>query len=324
MAHGSPFTEFTAILLLAISCAQAQTPPQAPSLDADAVNDPATRTGPAAQLRAQVLLERAHFAPGEIDGLGGVNTRRAIAGFQRARGLDASGDLDTPTWDALNAQAPAQALTTVSLSAEDVSGPFAAIPDDLMEQARLPALVYRNLDEALGERFHASPALLHALNPQTEFVAGAQLLVPNLGGMEALPKAARVVVDRSDSTVALLDANDMVMAQYPASTGSEHDPLPLGTWKIETVATDPTFHYNPELFWDADAAHAKATLAAGPNNPVGVAWIDLSKDHYGIHGTPEPAHVGKTQSHGCIRLTNWSVRELARAVAAGTPVLLQE
>ena len=142
--------------------------------------------------------------------------------------------------------------------------------------------------------------------------------------MSAPAKAARVVVDRSDSTVALLDANDKVYAQYPASTGSEHDPLPIGEWKVDSVATDPTFHYSPELFWDADPAHAKATIAAGPNNPVGVAWIDLSKDHYGIHGTPEPAKVGKTQSHGCIRLTNWSVRELAHAVTAGTPVLLQE
>jgi lipoprotein-anchoring transpeptidase ErfK/SrfK len=166
--------------------------------------------------------------------------------------------------------------------------------------------------------------LLHALNPDADFSAGTQLVVPNLEGMDAPAKAARVVVDRSDSTVALLDAGGKVYAQYPASTGSEHDPLPLGEWKVDSIATDPTFHYNPELFWDADPAHAKATIAAGPNNPVGVAWIDLSKDHYGIHGTPEPAKVGKTQSHGCIRLTNWSVRELTRAVAAGTPVLLQE
>ena len=193
-----------------------------------------------------------------------------------------------------------------------------------MEKAALPALGFATLDEALGERFHASPALLHALNPDADFSAGTQLTVPDLDGVAVPAKAARVVVDRSDSTVALLDADGRVYAQYPASTGSEHDPLPLGEWKVDSVATDPTFHYNPELFWDADAAHAKATIAAGPNNPVGVAWIDLSKDHYGIHGTPEPATVGKTQSHGCIRLTNWSVRELARAVGAGTPVLLQE
>ena len=104
----------------------------------------------------------------------------------------------------------------------------------------------------------------------------------------------------------LVDAADKTIARYPASTGSEHDPLPIGEWKIKGVARNPDFHYNPKLFWDADPAHAKAKIAPGPNNPVGMVWVDLSKEHYGIHGTPEPSKVGKTESHGCIRLTNWT------------------
>jgi lipoprotein-anchoring transpeptidase ErfK/SrfK len=115
-----------------------------------------------------------------------------------------------------------------------------------------------------------------------------------------------------------------VLGQFPASTGSEHDPLPLGEWKVQGIAKNPVFHYNPGLFWDANPAHAKAKIPPGPNNPVGVIWIDLSKEHYGIHGTPEPSKIGKTQSHGCIRLTNWDVTTVSQAVAAGTPVLLQE
>src|SRR6185436_15437420 len=114
----------------------------------------------------------------------------------------------------------------------------------------------------------------------------------------------------------LLDSSGKTFAHFPASTGSKHDPLPLGSWKIQGVARNPVFHYNPQLFWDANPKHGKAKIPPGPNNPVGVVWIDLSKPHYGIHGTPEPSKVGKTESHGCIRLTNWDVAELATAVAA--------
>jgi lipoprotein-anchoring transpeptidase ErfK/SrfK len=110
--------------------------------------------------------------------------------------------------------------------------------------------------------------------------------------------------------------------QYPSSSGSEHDPLPIGTWKIKGVSRNPKFHYNPKLFWDASPADSKLTIAPGPNNPVGVVWIDLTKPHYGIHGTPEPSEVGHTQSHGCIRLTNWDAMELAGMVAPGTPAIL--
>jgi lipoprotein-anchoring transpeptidase ErfK/SrfK len=133
-----------------------------------------------------------------------------------------------------------------------------------------------------------------------------------------------VVVSDSRNVVMLFYANDRLIAQYPASTGSSNDPLPVGNWKIEGVHPNPTYHYNPKLFWDAEPGDKKAKIQPGPNNPVGVAWIDLSKEHYGIHGTPVPGTIGKTQSHGCIRMTNWSVAALGESVGAGTAVELQE
>jgi lipoprotein-anchoring transpeptidase ErfK/SrfK len=125
-------------------------------------------------------------------------------------------------------------------------------------------------------------------------------------------------------TVTALDANGKVLAQYPATIGSEHDPLPVGDWKVTSILHDPPFFYNPDLFWDADANHSKAKIAPGPNNPVGVVWIGLSKEHYGIHGAPIPSTIGHTQSHGCIRLTNWDATALAKMVAKGTPVHMKE
>ena len=301
-----------------------------PALTSERVNDAklTSKVGPrsngAAVLRAEILLDRARFSSGEIDAGFGSNLRVAILGYQAANGLDTSGVVDAATWAALDRDA-APVLVQYTLTATDVAGPFNPIPTDIMEKSKLTALGYTSLMESLGERFHASPKLLQRLNPGKDFAqAGVVIVVPDVEPTSVLPKAAQVVVDKSDSTVSLVDAAGKVLAQYPASMGSEHDPLPLGAWKIQGIAKNPTFHYNPALFWDADPANVKATLPAGPNNPVGVVWIDLSKPHYGIHGTPEPSRIGKTESHGCIRLTNWDALALSQAVSAGMPAILQE
>lgn len=361
---------------LAVSTALAQTTPtfQASQLSPESVEQLAndftqipiiTRgaQGPVV-LRAQVLLDRAGFSPGVIDGSFGSLATKAVMGFQEARGLPVTGSIDAATWAALQ-EGARPALVRLAISANDAAGPFiASIPDDYMEQAKLPALFYTSIAEALAEKFHTTPAVLAQLNPGvTTGAPGITLLVPNVRDLEESqsasqrpavggpnvpaeaqpavlrswdemlndlsvepdqPKAGRVVVDKSDRTVRVLDGDGKLLAQFPATIGSEHDPLPIGTWKINGTSKLPPFHYNPDLFWDAEAKDEKATLKPGPNNPVGVVWIDLSKAHYGIHGTPVPETISRTASHGCIRLTNWDAARLAQMVSPGIVAVLQE
>lgn len=297
--------------------------------DTSAINDPNLRdevnptTAGSAVMRLQILLDRAHFSPGQIDGQYGENLRIALLGYQAVHHLPASGLGDGATWQALNSDHDA-ALVAYTITQQDTAGPFQKIPSDMMQQAKLASLGYESPEDELGERFHIAPALLMQLNPGKNLGnAGEQILVPNvLRSYE--PQAAKVVVSRTYGTVTAFAEDGAVLAQYPATIGSEHDPLPIGGWKITGVQQNPVFHYNPDLFWDAKREDSKANIAAGPRNPVGVVWIALSKEHYGIHGTPRAGEIGHTESHGCIRLTNWDAEELSHMVKPGTPALLQE
>jgi len=230
-----------------------------------------------------------------------------------------------------------------TITQQDVEGPFTLqIPADLVEQGNLKRLDYRNALEGLGEKFHASPALLKRLNPQAAFTqAGETVIVPNVevvappappttnakpgtqaatSGTETPDTGVVIYVTQETSSATVEDSNGRVLFHAPVTSGSQHDPLPIGRWKVTAVDQMPVFNYNPELFWDADPKHAKARIPPGPNNPVGTVWIDLSKEHYGIHGTPEPSKIGHTASHGCVRLTNWDAQRLARWVRPGMSV----
>ena len=298
-------------------------------------------------MQTQVILDRIGFSPGVIDGKMGQSFVLALKAFQDANDIVQSGELDTATTDALR-KFTVPATRLVRIPAEFAAGPFIPdFPEDVADQAKLPALGYRNIMEALAERFHTTPETLVALNsPETAVAANAVIRVPNisdvtmpgpddaergwdktlqmLGVASDQPEVANIVVDKSEGVLRAFGADEKLIAQFPATMGSERDPLPLGNWTVKGVARNPDFHYNPKLFWDVSDSKDKQLLKPGPNGPVGVVWIDLSKPHYGIHGTGEPHTIGRAESHGCVRLTNWDAAKLAGMVKTGVKVVFQK
>lgn len=294
-------------------------------------------------LQAEVLLDRAGFSPGVIDGRDGDNFANALHAFQQVNGLQV-GALDQPTLDKLGQFDGGPALSQYTIQPQDVAGPFLPnIPSQFAEMAQLPQLAYRSARQLIAAKFHMSEGLLAALNPDKNFAeAGTVLSVANVPqggddpaivaqalhahrgntGSSTAPgqAAARVVVDKQNNSVQVFAADNRLLAFFPASIGSAEKPAPSGTFQVSRVDYDPTYTYDPAYHFKEQKVQRKATVKSGPNNPVGVVWIALSAKGYGIHGTPDPDTIGKTQSHGCIRLTNWDALTLARLVKKGTPV----
>lgn len=295
---------------------------------ADAITRvPEAAVGPGASgplvVRAQILLDRAHFSPGEIDGAYGEDLGIAVRGYQEKHNLKPTGIIDAALWKLLDADRR-PLLLTYRITVADERGPFEKIPKDVQEQAKMKSMPYETPNEELGERFHCSPQLLSQLNPGKDLTKAGELLqVPSVQRARA-GLAQRVVVSKSKRTVTAVGAGGVLLAQYPATIGGPHDPLPIGDWKIMSVVPYPWFLWNPERFWNVDPSRAIAKLPPGPNNPAGVVWMGLSKEHYGIHGSPEPGAVRHGESYGCIRLTNWDAQDLARMVRVGTTASLVE
>jgi lipoprotein-anchoring transpeptidase ErfK/SrfK len=300
---------------------------------------------PALIAKAEILLDRAHVSPGEIDGWDGDNFRNAVRAFQQVDGLPVSGNLDAATWSALTSDG-APVLKAYTITIADAAGPFTrAIPANLEAMARLPGLSYSSAEAELAEKFHMSPTLLRELNPRADFArAGTVLTVADVPEMilrsarpsiEAAPppnppKARNdapkvtIVVDKAARNVRVYDRDGKFLAFYPATIGSEEKPAPSGDFKVNGVSWNPKYEYDPKFAWKGVTTKRKLSIGPGPNNPVGLVWIDLTAPTYGIHGTPAPAEIGKTQSHGCIRLTNWDAVELAAMVRPGDVVRFQD
>jgi len=371
--------------------------------------------GPTA-LHLQVLLDRANFSPGILDGAWGDNAAKALRWFKVAAGMDstAAGNADSSTvvdqatYKRLVAAAGAAPVTTrYTITEADIQGPFVQIPERVYDQAKLPCMCYSSPAEALAERFHATEKLLGQLNPGVNLASlapGAILTVPNVegdaaaanatkstasktsasspanktsaskpgdslrktatvdsagkpatgrgratnrrvattprtdsvladsGALQPAPASAAVpmtgtvtklIVSKKDFWIHALDASGNILYHFPSTLGAGYDPSPTGDYSITNIAQDPTFHYQPKLFAEVSDDKPEARLPKGPNSPVGVVWMAISKPHYGIHGTSAPETIGYQNSHGCVRLTNWDARKLSKLVSAGTKVEFQ-
>jgi lipoprotein-anchoring transpeptidase ErfK/SrfK len=306
----------------------------AAAMDAASINNaeyesskpPAAGKVDALFIKVQVLLDRARFSPGEIDGKLGENAQKALKAFAEAKGLTPNQPLTPDVWKALVGTSSDTVITEYKISNDDTKGPFLQrLPARMEDMRHLTALGYTSPREAIAEKFHMSEGLLEALNPRKKFDrAGEIVVVANVLGNDAKLKVDRIEVDKSRQTVKAFASSGELVAFFPATVGSKEKPTPSGTLKVVSADANPTYRYNPDYKFKGVRSKEVFTIKPGPNNPVGSFWIGLSAEGYGIHGTSNPSTISKSESHGCIRLTNWDAGLLGRNVKKGTLVTFVE
>lgn len=274
----------------------------------------------ATTLKLQALLDWNHASPGPIDGGWGMNAKKALKNFQMMHGLTPDGRMNQQVWDLLNKNIPADqnVLVGYTLTEEDVKGPYQATPSGSEAKSKMKGLYYENIQEMLAERFHMDIRYLKKLNANKAFKAGETITVFN-PGKPLDEKIKRIVANKADNALYVYNAADKLIATYPTTVGSSDTPSPTGTFSIVNRVKNPWYRASQGEGKDKKVF----MLPPGPNGPVGVVWMGLSKPSYGIHGSPVPEGISRQASHGCVRLTNWDVLEVYANVDTGTKVELK-
>jgi len=315
----------TALCLLIASLTLAHGQESGPA-EASAADTPAPGRPISSTLELQVELHRRGFSCGSIDGIAGAQTEAALRAFQRANGIANTGVLDSGTRECLSLAAPA--LGEYAFSVIELAG-LHPVPATWLEKSQMQFLGYASALELVAERFHAHPDLIRRLNPGFNWSAvlpGMKVVVPAADHVVVSGRAAQIVIALGARELEVVDGLSRVIAHFPVSIARMAEKRPVGDLHVTVIIPDPDYTFDPDVFPESAEGRAldrKLVVPPGPNNPVGLVWIGLDRPGYGIHGTPEPEKIGRTESHGCFRLANWDALTLADLVEVGTAVIVE-